>query len=166
MGSLNPVWFDYVIVFVILISSGIGIIRGFVSEALSLLTWIVSAYLSFIFYNDASSLLESIIATPSIRVFTSFSLIFLVILIVGSLVTQIIKKIISYTGISGTDHMLGLLFGCLRGILLVSVMIIVAELTPVVNDKWWQQSLLIHYFNDLVIVIKSVLPFELKQFLG
>lgn len=42
-------WVDYLIIGIILISSGISIVRGFIKEVLSLISWIVAIWVAFMF---------------------------------------------------------------------------------------------------------------------
>jgi membrane protein required for colicin V production len=58
---------------------------------------------------------------------------------------------VSKTGLSGTDRVLGLVFGALRGVLIVSaVLFFMDAFTGVTASDWWKNSQLIPEFRLVV----------------
>jgi membrane protein required for colicin V production len=157
------VWVDYLIIGIILISAVISIIRGFVKEVFSLITWIVAFWVAILFYSHLSTLLANYIETPSIRLFLAFFTLFAVTLILGALVNHVISSMVEKTGLTGTDRALGVVFGLLRGVAIVIVLVLGAGATPMPNDVWWQQSLLLEHFVELANSIKVLLPDDIAQ---
>jgi membrane protein required for colicin V production len=139
-------WVDWAIIAIIAISSLISLSRGFVKEALSLLTWIIAGVVAWMFGGALSQHLGEFIETPSARVITACAILFIVTLLVGALVNYLIGELIRVTGLSGTDRFLGMVFGAARGGLLVVVLIGLLSLAPVQQDPWWQQSTLLPHF--------------------
>ncbi|NQD92502.1 CvpA family protein [Pseudomonas sp. CrR25] len=139
-------WVDWAIIAIIAISSLISLSRGFVKEALSLLTWIIAGIVAWMFGGALSQHLSEFIETPSARVIAACALLFLVTLLVGALVNYLISELIRVTGLSGTDRFLGMVFGAARGGLLVVVLVGLLSLAPVQQDPWWQQSTLLPHF--------------------
>ena len=131
---------DYVILGIVAISILVGAIRGFIKEAFSLAVW-AAAFLVAFQYSGALALeLESHIELPSARTALAFAGLFLVVLLIGGLLTFLIGKLVEKTGLSGTDRLLGGGFGSIRGLFLVMALMLVAGLTPVPQDPWWQNS--------------------------
>jgi membrane protein required for colicin V production len=64
--------------------------------------------------------------------------------------------LVKATGLTGTDRVLGMVFGLFRGALLVVILIAVLKLTPLVNDPWWSESTLIEHFEKLETWSRSV----------
>jgi membrane protein required for colicin V production len=157
------VWVDYLIIGIILISAVISIIRGFVKEVFSLITWIVAFWVAILFYSHLSTLLANYIETPSIRLFLAFFTLFAVTLILGALVNHVISSMVEKTGLTGTDRALGVVFGLLRGVAIVIVLVLGAGATPMPKDVWWQQSLLLEHFVELANSIKVLLPDDIAQ---
>ncbi|MEW6038303.1 MAG: CvpA family protein, partial [Pseudomonadota bacterium] len=60
-----------------------------------------------------------------------------------------------------TDRLAGLVFGLARGVLLVSVLVLLAGFTPLPRDPWWRASLLIPPFQSMALWIKTLLPAEI-----
>ena len=131
---------DYVIIAIIAISILVGAIRGFIKEAFSLAVWAAAFLVAFQYSGVLALQLENHIELPSARTSLAFGGLFLSVLLVGGLVTFLVGKLVEKTGLSGTDRLLGGVFGGVRGLVLVLVMMLVAGLTPVTQDPWWQQS--------------------------
>lgn len=139
-------WVDWAIVAVIAVSSLISLKRGFVKEALSLLTWIVAGVVAWMFGGALAEHLVEYIETPSARVIAACVILFVATLVVGALVNFLIGELVRVTGLSGTDRFLGMVFGAARGGLLVVVAVGLLSLAPVHEDLWWRESFLIPHF--------------------
>lgn len=139
-------WADWLVVAVIVVSALLSLRRGFVKEALSLVTWVAAFIVARVFTDNLSVLLADYIDTPSARVIAAFVILFVVTLIVGALINRLISLIIEATGLSSTDRLLGMVFGIARGGLLVVVIVALLGMTPVIQDRWWQESALIPHF--------------------
>ncbi|RMQ40359.1 CvpA protein [Pseudomonas cichorii] len=137
---------DWAIIGIVAISALISIKRGFVKEALSLLTWIIAGAVAWMFGAGLSHYLVNYIETPSARVIASCIILFVATLLVGAMVNFLIGELVRVTGLSGTDRFLGMVFGAARGGLLVVVAVGLLSLGPVQQDQWWQQSRLLPQF--------------------
>ena len=65
------------------------------------------------------------------------------------------------TGLTGTDRMIGMIFGIARGVVLVSVLVLLAGMTTMPQDPWWQQSVLIDVFHKLALWLRYTVAPEL-----
>ncbi|GLK88419.1 CvpA family protein [Pseudomonas turukhanskensis] len=139
-------WVDWAIIAVIAISSLISLKRGFVKEALSLVTWIIAGVVAWMFGGALSQHLVDYIDTPSARVIAGCAILFVATLLVGALFNFLIGELVRVTGLSGTDRVLGMVFGAARGGLLVVLLVGLLSLAPVTQDSWWQQSALVPHF--------------------
>lgn len=137
-------WADWVILAILLISSLISLKRGFVKEALSMLNWIVAFFVAVTFREQLSLLLVEHVTTPSIRDLVAFAILFALTLIVGAMVNYLLGELIRMTGLSGTDRFFGVMFGFVRGFIVVmALLMFLPSLLPIEEDSWWQQSALI-----------------------
>lgn len=139
-------WVDWIVIAVVAVSSLISLKRGFVKEALSLLTWIIAGVIAWMFGGALSHHLAEFISTPSARIIAACAILFIATLLVGALVNFLIGELIRVTGLSGTDRLLGMVFGAARGGLLVVVLAGLLSLAPVQEDLWWKESVLLPHF--------------------
>ncbi len=151
-------WADYVILGVILLSALISLLRGFVREAFSLGTWILGFWIAFSFFRELSVHFEPWIAVSSVRLGVAFGALLLATLLIGALVGYLAGQLVDKTGLSGTDRLLGTFFGVARGGLIVAILILLAGLTPLPEDRWWHESLLIPHFQQLAVWLQGLLP--------
>lgn len=149
---------DYAILGIIAISILVGAIRGFVKEAFSLAVWAAAFLVAFQYSGALAMQLENHIELPSARTSLAFAGLFLVVLLVGGLITFLVGKLVEKTGLSGTDRLLGGVFGGIRGLALVIALIVVAGLTPVPQDPWFQQSRTIQSLMPLAEWSAQYLP--------
>ncbi|MFT5636130.1 MAG: membrane protein required for colicin V production [Cognaticolwellia sp.] len=144
------VWIDYAILAVIGISALISLVRGFVKEAVSLIVWISAFFVASSFYLNLSTLLTNI-SDQLLRNAASIAILFISTLILGALVNYIIGQLVSKTGLSGTDRVLGVVFGALRGVLIIAaVLFFMDAFTPASSSIWWQSSQLVPEFTLIV----------------
>ena len=102
---------DIVIVGVVAISGLISLIRGFVKEAMSLVIWVAAFVVAMTFKDIAADMLVNVIALASMRQLAAWAGLFVGTLLLGAMVNFLLGKLVSSTGLSGTDRTLGLVFG-------------------------------------------------------
>ena len=79
-NNININMLDIILFIGILISLIIGYSRGFVKEALSIINWLLAAWLAFKYYSDLKTITLSFIETNIIADAISFGILFLVTL--------------------------------------------------------------------------------------
>ncbi len=159
------IWVDYVIIGIIMFSGMISIIRGFIKEVFSLVSWILAFWVALTFSPNLSTLLNAYIETQFIRLISAFIALFVITLILGALVNNVISALVEKTGLSGTDRSLGVIFGLLRGGAVVVLLLLLAGMTPMPQDSWWQNSVMIQYFKNLVIWARDLLPADIAGYI-
>jgi membrane protein required for colicin V production len=163
MDSTAINWVDIIILSTVAVSTLISLFRGFIREAFSLAVWVLAFWLSWTFFRDLALNMENMIATPSVRLGVAFVALMILSLMVGGLVNYLVIQLIDKTGLSGSDRFIGMIFGAARGVLVVAVLVLVAGLTPFPADPWWQESVLIPYFQELAMWLQSLLPPEIAE---
>ena len=123
--SLN--WVDWIIIVVLTLSTLISLWRGFVREALSLAAWIVAFVAASVFADSVAALLSGVIDNATGRYIAAYVVIFVGVLILGTLLNALMAKLIRLTGLSGLDRLLGTLFGFTRGLIVVLVLVFIAQ---------------------------------------
>ncbi|QSA99192.1 CvpA family protein [Methylococcus sp. EFPC2] len=160
------IWIDYGILGLLALSALIGLMRGLIREVFSLALWGAAIWLGLHYSRDVSVLFENKIPAPSARMAASFLALFVGTLLVGGLLGYLLGKLVSFTGLSGTDRLAGLLFGVARGGLIVSVLVLLAGATPIPEDPWWKQSRLIPPFQNLALWLRAQLPSGISAYVN
>ncbi|AFT70898.1 Colicin V production protein [Alloalcanivorax dieselolei B5] len=136
---------DGIILFIIAVSALISLRRGFTREAFSLLTWVAAFVVARLFSPALDALLVDQIETPSLRLAVAFGVLFVLTLVIGALINHLLGELVRVTGLSGTDRLLGMVFGAIRGVLLVVVLVALGR-QLFIEDPWWQASVLVPHF--------------------
>ncbi len=157
------VWVDYIILGVIAISALIGLVRGLIREVVSLGIWALAIAVAWFFYRPVADQLQPWINNPSLRLGAAVLLLILVVLILGAIVAYVLALLVEKTGLTGTDRVLGLVFGAARGAVIMALVVFLATLTPLTQDPWWQQSLLLGHFERLALQLLSLVPPEILE---
>ena len=140
---------DNLILAVIAISSAFGVRRGFIKEIMSLLSWIAALLVSRIYSGSLASILENLVDNPSVRYVIAFSVLFVIIIMLGTLLNHFMSKLLIVTGLKTIDRLLGAVFGIARGTVIVLVFLFVLNVF-VSESEWWKQSTLIPYGMVLI----------------
>jgi len=136
-------WVDYSIIGILGFSVLVGLLRGFVREVLSLTSWILAFWISFTFSGDVARLLETDISSPVLRIVIAVAVLFIVSFIIMTIISMLITKILEKMRLRGTDKTLGVIFGFGRGILLVTLLLLLGNVIWVAQTSWLQASILV-----------------------
>jgi len=153
---------DVVIIFVICLSTFFSLMRGFVKEAISLASWLIAIWIAVTFAPRLAAALPSSIESEAVRQAIGFGVLFILTLIVGSLVNFLIAGLVQKTGLSGADRVFGLVFGFLRGGLIILVFVVVGGMTPLPEQDWWQTSVLLERFERVAVQLQDYLPHDMN----
>lgn len=152
------IWVDYAILGILILSILLSVWRGFLREALSLATWVAAFVVAVSYADVAAARLVDYVAVPSVRLAVAFLALLLLTLMLGGLVGYLLGRLVEGTGLSGTDRLLGIVFGLARGVVMVVILVLLATLTPLPQDPWWHESVLLPRFVDLAVVVRDLLP--------
>jgi len=156
-------WLDLVIIGIIAISAVISLFRGFTKEAISLGTWILAFWLALAFSTRLATMLPDSISSPTARIAVAFAGLFVLTVILGGIVNFLISSLVEKTGLTGTDRSLGVIFGIVRGALLVVVLTLLAGLTTLPKERAWEDSLMMGKFEQGAIWLKGYVPESLSK---
>ncbi|HZX70787.1 MAG TPA: CvpA family protein [Rhodanobacter sp.] len=151
-------WVDGIILAVLGLSVLIGLMRGLVAEVLSLLTWVAAFVVATLFGPDVAALFENVISLSIARISLGYAICFIGVLLIGALVRFAARRLIWSTGLSGIDRLLGLFFGFVRGVLIVTVAVFLIGLTALTRESWWQHSTLLPQFQATAAWLGQNIP--------
>lgn len=157
---------DVAILLVLAVSSLLSLMRGLVREVLSLVSWILSVWVAFRFCGDAGGLLQNVMAEGPLRTGVAFLALLIGTLIVLGLVGTLLARAVAASGLGSTDKVLGMWFGFLRGLAILVVLVLLAGLTPLPQQEWWQASLLLPRLVPLAQWVLSFMPPPFAGYFG
>ena len=149
------IWVDAVVIAALVLSFGLGVVRGIVREVLSLSSWIISIWLAYLYGDNLAIMIVPWVESERLSGLIGYVLVFVAILVLLSLVGGLLFKLFRVAGLSGTDRFLGGLFGCLRGVVIVTVLLFIAEWTPATAQVWFRESQIVPYFDVPLTWFKS-----------
>ncbi len=155
---------DFIVLGIILISVVISLIRGFVKEALSLAGWLVSLWIAMTFSSGMAELYADTIKDPTLRLLAAFITLFVLSLVAGSIINFFATQFVQRAGLTGVDRTIGVVFGFLRGILLVTIIVMLLGLTTLPKEDWWDDSFFLFRFEVIATWLKDLLPDDISRY--
>ncbi|MCK9396945.1 MAG: CvpA family protein [Methylobacter sp.] len=149
------IWIDFTLIGLVFIFFVIGLLRGFISEFFSLVFWVLAIWVSLRFSREFSGFLESTFSHPPTRMAASFLALFAITLGLGGLIGFLLSVLTRNTGLTFMDRFGGMIFGVVRGMVVVTVVVILAGFTPLPKDSWWTESTLIPPFQSLAVWLRD-----------
>ncbi|MCH9756043.1 MAG: CvpA family protein [Gammaproteobacteria bacterium] len=156
-------WVDYAIILIMALSVLTGLIRGFVRELIALCVWVVAIWVGYTYAPVVSPMLRSYLQDNTLRTTASFVLLLLATLLVGGLLSTALSFILNRSPLKGTDRLLGMGFGLVRGVFIVALLIGVLNLTSLAKDSEFKHSHLYARFKPVSQWLFSFVPQVLHQ---
>jgi len=151
---------DWFILIVLIASGIISFARGFTKEFLSLFLWIAAFIAAISLEYLATPQVNEFIGNEEISKIISYIVVFVIFIFIGGIVIKFISKLIKWSGASGFDRFLGVLFGLTRGLIVLFVIFLLlpsglkttdlisnSKITPVIQKYAPQIEA---YFRDLI----------------
>lgn len=159
---MTQYWIDIIIVGIIALSVITGLIRGFVKELLALCIWILSIWVAYKYSKVLDPWLLKYIQDKTIRSIAAFVIVLIGVLLVGGICNALLSYLLKRAGLSGTDRLLGMIFGFVRGVFIVSLIMLVIRMTSLPYNEYEKNSLLYAQFNPVVKWLSTMMPKFLK----
>lgn len=157
--------FDYIVLAIVGASALLGLLRGFVKELLSLVAY-AAAFVAAIWWGPrVSTWLNVFIENDLLRTAAAYAAVFIVILLLVGLLNITLGTLIDKTGLTPADHGMGAIFGFLRGMLIVLVLVALAGYTELPQEPWWRDARLSGAAEQGIQQIKQLLPPSLASWL-
>jgi membrane protein required for colicin V production len=141
-----------------------GAMKGFIISLASLIALVLGIYIAVNFSNYIEVvLMDNLHPGRTWLPILSFTITFLIVVIVVMLLAKALEKLVDLVGMGILNHIFGGIFGLVKGILLVSVLLfIISGFDPkekLIKPKVKQESMLYGYAS-------KVFPFMMKVFGG
>ena len=122
---------DYFVVIVVVASVALGATRGIIKGIISLSSALAGLVIAAQLYPFAAGLFSSFVSTARAANLLGFVAIFLLVLVGGSLLARWLRGGLKRVRLDWLDHLLGAVFGFLRGWLICSVIYLALTAFPV-----------------------------------
>ena len=111
-------WHDILLLLVLLLSTVSAAQKGFSREVIGIAAAVIGLLGGVWFYGLAGSFLLPYVSSPQVANFLGFFIVFLACVILGTIVSAVIRRFMRTVGLSWFDRFLGAVFGMVRGMLL------------------------------------------------
>ena len=148
---------DIILLVIVTISMLYGFFRGFFSESVSLLSWVLAFWVAFNLealdiYNKLYFIAD--IGNETLRLWVSRFLVIVIIMIGGSIINRLLSKIVTWKLFG--DKFLGLIFGFGRGFILSALLIVGLSDTAFYKEPWVKESFFLPIISNGVTTLFSV----------
>jgi membrane protein required for colicin V production len=127
-------WLDILLFFILLLSTVSAAKKGFTREVIGIAAAMVGLIAGIWLYGLAGSFLLPYVSSPQVADFIGFFIVFVACIILGALVSAILRRFMKTVGLSWFDRLLGAVFGLVRGTLLgVAVITALVAFAPAVK---------------------------------
>ena len=139
MGALGLNLADWFILIVLVASGIISFARGFTKEFLSLFLWLAAFIAAISLEYLATPKINEFIGNEEISKIISYIVVFLIFIFIGGMIIKFISKLIKWSGASGFDRFLGVVFGLMRGSIVLFVIFLLLpsgiKTTDLINNS-------------------------------
>jgi membrane protein required for colicin V production len=159
---MNPL--DLGVIGIVALSAIFAFARGFVREALSIVAWVGAGAITLYGFNWVYAQVEPRVHDRLLsQVIAGFGL-FVVSLVVLTILTGFLSRMVRVSGLSPIDRTLGFIFGAARGAFLVCLAYLLLAVSVQPNDwpAWIRDAKSEPYLHQGADVLKSFLPESLK----
>lgn len=147
--------FDYAVLVIIGLSIILSVMRGLVAEVLSIAGWIAAFVVAKTYTSEMLPMMPQTIPTESLRVLAAFLVLFLATLLVATLLAIALSAILKKIGLGWLNRLLGAVFGIVRGLLIVCIIVFLAGLTDIPKDARWRNAM---FSAPIEAMVLSMLP--------
>lgn len=160
--------FDVAVIVVVALSALLGLWRGVIREVFALAAWLLALVSMFLFGEQLGRVLPLAAMThdaPWLRSLIGYALVFVGVFVLVSVIGYVVSRLVKAIGLSFVDRALGAVFGVIRGVLIVVLLVFVAGATTLPQFAWWRDSVTAKPLATFAAILRSKLPGDLgKQF--
>ncbi|WP_340317789.1 CvpA family protein [Rhizorhabdus argentea] len=112
---------DIIVLLAIFGGAIFGLIRGFITEIISLFAWVAAIFALKLFHGPATGLLLHVVGNASGASVLAFALVFLIVYAGGKLIAGSLGRRTRTSVLGPLDRVLGFGFGALKGLIIVTL---------------------------------------------
>jgi len=150
--------FDLALIGVVALSTLFAFARGIVRELIALATWVAALVAAFVYAGTVAGWFSGLDMSAAAKHVLAFALILIAVLVAGALIARTLSGAVKAIGLGFVDRLLGAVFGAARGVAVVVLFALVAGLTTLPKQDWWQNAVLARALADAALAFKPYLP--------
>lgn len=147
--------FDYFVLAIVGVSVLLSMMRGFMRELLSFVSWLAAFFVAKQYALQIVPMLPQDIPTETLKTLAAFLMLFLATLLLCTLLGIALSQILKKVGLGWLDRTLGGVFGFARGLVIVGVLVMLAGFTSMPQDLRWRNAM---FSAPLEYMVISLLP--------
>ncbi|MCE2706628.1 MAG: CvpA family protein [Proteobacteria bacterium] len=148
---------------IVVISAIFALIRGGITEILSISSWFIALWLMHKFGNYVNNFIPQNVSNPFLRSVIIYAAIFILVAISIAILKKIFASLISTLGLGGLNYLLGFIFGILRGVFICAFLIIIIEIFNLDPLHNWKNSTAYPIIRPIVKLIIDAIPENIKN---
>ncbi|MGH8678229.1 MAG: CvpA family protein [Burkholderiales bacterium] len=156
-------FFDYAALLIVGVSIVISLVRGLMREVLSLASWICAFFVARFGAPVVAEWLPGAVSHEGVRLALGFVLVMVASVLLFSLISLQLAKLVKLTGLTSTDRVLGAFFGLARGLLVAIVTVLIAGLTPLPQERFWREAMFAAPLEAAASWLRPWLPHEVRS---
>jgi membrane protein required for colicin V production len=154
---------DYIILAILVVSAIMGLIRGLLREAIAVITWFLAIVLAWSFASSLEPHLGGILVGSPLRIWAARVIIFVGVLLLGGAVATVLGHYVRVSMFAGMDKFLGLVFGIVRGVVIVGAFTIAVQALRMDEDASWQRSKLMPYASGVADALRGIVGENIER---
>ena len=132
---------DHLFAIILLVSGAVGFFRGFIREAIALLSWLIGLWLAWHFAWIVDPWLGGAIPDLGAREWMGRAVVLLLVLLFGALVGSVVSHFARRAiGLAAMDRTLGAAFGLVRGAIVIGLLVLAGRAVNLDREPWWEQT--------------------------
>ncbi|WP_338849426.1 CvpA family protein [Massilia sp. W12] len=155
--------FDYLVLFIMICSVVISVMRGLAKEVISVCGWVAAFVLANAFAAGFAEMLPDMIPGAILRLIAAFVILFISVRLLAWLLGLAVESMIEAGGMKPADRFLGMFFGATRGVLIVLTAVILFGMTAVPKQDFWKNATLSPLAESAALVMLPFLPGDLTR---
>lgn len=155
--------FDYLVLFVLVCSVIISMLRGLVKEVLSLASWVIALVVANAYGEALATMLPDLIPGESTKLIVGFIALFIGTRLLMALLSRAVQEMVKASGLSLVDRSLGAVFGLARGMVIVLAVVLLCGTTSIPQQPFWTDAMLSPYAVTAAETVKPYLPGQFMQ---
>jgi membrane protein required for colicin V production len=143
----------------------VGAWRGLVTEMLSLFGWGVAYFAAQWWGPRAGASVPVGEVGSRVNVLAGMMVVFISAWIAWAVVSWALRQIVKASGLSGTDRLLGAVFGLIRGVLVALVVFTLVSMTPMTQWAPWHDAKAVPWLGVVLDGLRPMLPDDVVKYL-